>query len=107
MIFFDDEIITGASVCEGTRAVIDKGAKEIYAGCVHGTLAGDAVKNLLRAGVQHLAITDTIPLQNPSDKVGISNLLKTRARKIYWRYIPSKPGNNRCLICWCRPSKTQ
>ena len=41
VIFFDDEIITGASVCEGTRAVIDKGAKEIYAGCVHGTLAGD------------------------------------------------------------------
>ena len=82
VIFFDDEIITGASVCEGTRAVIDKGAKEIYAGCVHGTLAGDAVKNLLRAGVQHLAITDTIPLQNPSDKVAICSVASLFANAI-------------------------
>ena len=82
VIFFDDEIITGASVCEGTRAVIDKGAKEIYAGCVHGTLASDAVKNLLRAGVQHLAITDTIPLQNPSDKVAICSVASLFANAI-------------------------
>ena len=57
-------------------------AKEIYAGCVHGTLAGDAVKNLLRAGVQHLAITDTIPLQNPSDKVAICSVASLFANAI-------------------------
>ena len=82
VIFFDDEIITGASVCEGAKAVIDKGAKKIYAGCVHGTLAGDAVNKLLAAGIQHIAITDTIPLGTPSDQVAVCSVASLFANAI-------------------------
>ena len=82
VIFFDDEIITGLSVCEGSEAVIEKGAKEIYAGCVHGTLAGTAVDNLLGAGIEHLAITDTIPLGSPSEKVAVCSVASLFANAI-------------------------
>ena len=82
VIFFDDEIITGASVCEGAKAVIDKGAKKIYAGCVHGTLAGDAVNKLLAARIQHIAITDTIPLGTPSDQVAVCSVASLFANAI-------------------------
>jgi ribose-phosphate pyrophosphokinase len=82
VIFFDDEIVTGASVCEGAQAVIDKGAKKIYAGCVHGTLAGAAVNKLLVAGIQHIAITDTIPLGTPSDQVAVCSVASLFANAI-------------------------
>jgi ribose-phosphate pyrophosphokinase len=82
VIFFDDEIITGLSVCEGSEAVIEKGAKEIYVGCVHGTLAGTAVDNLLGAGIEHLAVTDTIPLGNPSEKVAVCSVASLFANAV-------------------------
>ncbi|MEE3235193.1 MAG: ribose-phosphate diphosphokinase [Candidatus Latescibacterota bacterium] len=82
VIFFDDEIITGASVCEGAKAVIEKGANKIYAGCVHGTLAGTAVDNLLGAGVQHLAVTDTIPLETSSENVAVCSVAELFANAI-------------------------
>jgi ribose-phosphate pyrophosphokinase len=62
VIFFDDEIITGNSILEGAAAVLDKGAETIYAGCVHGTLPGETVQRLSESGLEHLAITNTIPL---------------------------------------------
>lgn len=62
VIFFDDEIITGTSIFEGAKAVKERGAKKIFAGCVHGTLAGETARNLVESGLEYLAITDTIPL---------------------------------------------
>ncbi len=64
VLFFDDEIITGNSILEGAAAVLDKGAETIYAGCVHGTLPGETVQRLSGSGLEHLAITDTIPLSS-------------------------------------------
>jgi ribose-phosphate pyrophosphokinase len=62
VIFFDDEIITGSSILEGAEAVRQRGAQQIYAGCVHGTLAGETAQRLAAAELEQLAITDTIPL---------------------------------------------
>lgn len=62
VIFFDDEIITGESIFDGTRAVREEGCGKIYAGCVHGTLAGDAANHINDSALECLAITDTIPL---------------------------------------------
>jgi ribose-phosphate pyrophosphokinase len=88
VIFFDDEIITGNSILEGAVAVLDKGAKSIYAGCVHGTLAEGTVSRLSDTGLKHLAITDTIPLppKYRDDKIAIcsvANLFAAAIRAIH------------------------
>ena len=62
VVFFDDEIITGTSIFEGGKAVKDRGALKVYAGCVHGTLTGATIDRLDESGLERLAITDTIPL---------------------------------------------
>lgn len=61
-IFLDDEVITGTSIIEGAEAVKKRGAGKIYAGCVHGTLAGQAAQRIAGADLEQLVITDTIPL---------------------------------------------
>lgn len=62
VIFFDDEIITGNSIFEGARAVRERGAQKIFAGCVHGTLSHETASRLAQSALECLVITDTIPL---------------------------------------------
>ncbi len=84
VIFFDDEIITGNSTMEGTIAVMDKGARSIRAGCVHGTLADGAIERLVQIGIDHLAITDTIPLaeENAADSIAVCSVASLFAQAI-------------------------
>ena len=65
VVFFDDAIITGTSILKGAAAVKERGARKIYAGCVHGTLTKETIARLDQSSLQALAITDTIPL--PAD----------------------------------------
>ena len=60
-ILFDDEIITGDSVIAGSEALKERGAKTIYAGCVHGTLAASALPRIDTSLLAGLTVTDTIP----------------------------------------------
>ncbi len=84
VIFFDDEIITGGSIREGASAVMDRGARSIRAGCVHGTLVEGAVDRLAEAGVGHLAITDTIPLakENTTPSIAVCSVAGLFAQAI-------------------------
>jgi len=87
-IFLDDEIITGASIIEGAEAVKKRGAGKIYAGCVHGTLAGQAARRIGAVDLERLVITDTIPLppekQNPKIAVcSVAPLFANAIRAIH------------------------
>lgn len=67
VLLFDDEIITGESILEGTQAVLARGARSVHAGCVHGTLAPGAVQRILDSKLETLVITDTIPQELPAE----------------------------------------
>ena len=61
-IIFDDEIDTAGSMMETVRILKKFGAKEIYAGCTHGVLSGEAIKRISESPISELVITNTIPL---------------------------------------------
>ena len=84
VIFFDDEIITGGSVAEGAQAVRDLGAQSVRAGCVHGTLIPGAANRLYNSGVEHLAVTDTIPLlpENENAQIAVCTVADLFAQAI-------------------------
>lgn len=84
VIFFDDEVITGGSVAEGAKAVLDRGAESVRAGCVHGTLIPGAVERLYTSGVEHLAATDTIPLtsENVNAQIAVCSVADLFAKAI-------------------------
>ncbi len=58
----DDEIDTAGSLVNTVAALIDRGAKEVYACCTHPVLSGQAVRRIATSAVTEVVVTDTIPL---------------------------------------------
>ncbi|MBI2505191.1 MAG: ribose-phosphate diphosphokinase [Candidatus Latescibacteria bacterium] len=83
-IFLDDEIITGASIIEGAQAVRSRGARRIFAGCVHGTLPGQSAQRIAESDLERLVITDTIPLpaEKQHPKIGVCSVAPLFANAI-------------------------
>ena len=61
-VIVDDEILTGSTLMEGARVLMDRGAIAVYAGDTHALLSGSAVEDLKASALQELVVTDTIPL---------------------------------------------
>jgi len=61
-IMLDDMIDTGGSIISGAKALLDRGAVEVYAACTHGVLSGGTPERLVASPIKKLIITDTIPL---------------------------------------------
>jgi len=62
-IVFDDEVATGGSLIETTKALISHGAVSVRACCVHGVLAGQARSLIEQSPLKELVVTDTFPVQ--------------------------------------------
>ena len=64
VILFADEVVTGDSMIDGAAALRSRGARDIHAGCVHGTLANGALQRIQESVLSSLAVTDTIPQES-------------------------------------------
>ncbi|CQR46368.1 Ribose-phosphate pyrophosphokinase [Paraliobacillus sp. PM-2] len=65
-IIIDDIVDTGRRVTTGAQALMDNGAKEVYATCTHPVLSGIATEKINASPIKELVITDTIPI--PEEK---------------------------------------
>ncbi|NJO05552.1 MAG: ribose-phosphate pyrophosphokinase, partial [Chloroflexaceae bacterium] len=61
-ILADDEIATGGSMVQVANLLVEQGAREIYACCVHPVLVGPAVERLRDSPINELVVTDTLPV---------------------------------------------
>ncbi len=61
-IMIDDMIDTAGTITVGAQALIDRGAKEVYAACTHGVLSGPAIERLEASCIKELIMLDTIDL---------------------------------------------
>ncbi len=88
-VLVDDMVDTGGTLVRGAYALMEKGAKTVYACCTHPVLSGQAVKLLMESPIEEMIVTDTIPLREeskacPKIKVfSISSLLAEAIRRIY------------------------
>ena len=62
VIVFDDMISTGGSMVNAIDIARRNGAAKIYVCATHGVFSGSAVEKLRDAGVEQIAVTDSIPL---------------------------------------------
>jgi ribose-phosphate pyrophosphokinase len=62
VILVDDEIDTAGSITMATDTVLEHGAKEVYASCVHPVLSGPAIERLSKSPIKELVTTDTIAI---------------------------------------------
>jgi ribose-phosphate pyrophosphokinase len=62
VLMVDDIIATAGTVCRASELVRKHGARKIIVAATHGVLCGPAVERLEAAPIDHLAVTDTIPI---------------------------------------------
>ncbi|MFC3419252.1 ribose-phosphate diphosphokinase [Salinicoccus hispanicus] len=65
-IIIDDIIDTGGTMKLAAQALLDKGAKEVYACCTHAVLSGPAISRIEESVIKELVVTNSIQL--PEEK---------------------------------------
>lgn len=68
VIMIDDIIDTAGTITQGAQALVDRGAREVYACCTHPVLSGPALERLEKSVIKEIIVTNTIPL-NPEHKI--------------------------------------
>lgn len=73
VILVDDIIDTAGTITLGAQALLDKGAKEVYACCTHPVLSGPAIERLAKSCIKEIVVTNTIPLSEDKrlDKIKV------------------------------------
>jgi ribose-phosphate pyrophosphokinase len=59
-LLVDDIVDSGGTICNAAEALLDKGAKAVYAYATHGVLSGGAVARIRDSKLKSLVITDSI-----------------------------------------------
>ncbi|KRM69341.1 ribose-phosphate diphosphokinase [Apilactobacillus ozensis] len=70
-LMIDDMIDTAGTITLGAQALIDAGAKEVYACCTHPVLSGPAIERIEKSPIKQLVVTDSIrlPEEKQIDKI--------------------------------------
>lgn len=74
IVMVDDMIDTGGSVTKATEALLQRGARAVYAAATHGILSGPAVERLAASPLAELIITNTIPLRESARQLPVTIL---------------------------------
>lgn len=62
VVLVDDLIDTGGTIVNASNALMEIGAKEVYACCTHGVLSGAAIEKIDKSEMKELVTLNTIPL---------------------------------------------
>lgn len=105
-ILIDDMIDTAGSITSAAKAVLEAGAKEVYAACTHPLLSGPAVQRIEDSVLKEVICTNTItlPSKKQSDKIiqlsigkllaqGIINIIQDRPLSTLFEYTEKDHDN--------------
>lgn len=62
IVMVDDMIDTAGTLTNAAAAAVEHGALDVYAGCTHAVLSGDALAKIEKSPLVELVVTDTIDL---------------------------------------------
>jgi ribose-phosphate pyrophosphokinase len=74
VVMVDDLIDTAGTVTQAAKALIGRGARDVYAACTHAVLSGPAVQRLAESPIKETIVTDTIPLGDKAEGARFSVL---------------------------------
>lgn len=87
-ILIDDMIDTAGTISNAANALMDLGAKEVYACCTHGVLSGPAFDRLNSCAIKELVMLNTIGLPERKDlhkfkSLSVAPIFAEAIRRIY------------------------
>ena len=91
-IIIDDMIDTAGTLTNGASALIELGAKEVYACCTHAVLSGEAIERIQKSPIKEILTLDTIaiPEEKMIDKIRVASVAPIFAQAIN-RIFSNKP----------------
>jgi len=87
-ILVDDLVATAGSLVEATQALKEHGAKDIYAAITHPVLSGPALERIENCALKHIAVCDTIPVEDSKrhpkiEILSVASLLGEAIKRIH------------------------
>ncbi len=88
-ILLDDMIDTAGTLTHAAEALLEHGAKEVYASASHPVLSGKAMERIRNSNIQEIVVTDTIPLRQEATQekrikvLSVAPLLAEGIRRIH------------------------
>lgn len=88
-VLLDDMIDTGGTIVQAAQALVDDGAKVVYACCTHPVLSGEAIDRINNSALKELIATNTIPLSDHAKKskkikiIDVSPILGEAIKRIH------------------------
>jgi len=88
IILVDDLIDTAGTLCNGSFALKERGAKQVYACATHGVLSGPAIERIKDSMIDELLVLDTIvlPPEKQIDKIktlSVAHVFAEAIERIY------------------------
>jgi ribose-phosphate pyrophosphokinase len=83
-ILIDDMIDTAGTITLGAKALLERGAEEVYACCIHPVLSGNGVDKLRNSDIREIVVTNTIdlPEEKQIDKIKVLSVAELIAEAI-------------------------
>ena len=84
ILIYDDIVDTAGSLVEVAEVLKKRGAKKVYAACVHAVLSSDSLERIENSDIEKMYITDTIPLENnkKNSKISVISIKDILAKSI-------------------------
>ncbi len=89
-ILLDDMIDTAGTITLAANALVEKGAREVYACCTHPVFSGPAIERLKKSALKEIVVTNTIPLSKEAQDLkkvktlSIAPLLGEAIKRIHY-----------------------
>ncbi len=89
-ILIDDIIDTAGTITLAANAMVENGAKKVYACCTHPVLSGPALERINESKIKELVVTNTIPLKEEAleycgkiKQLSVGNLIAESIKRVY------------------------
>ncbi len=89
VIIVDDIVDTAGTLTQGAQALVDAGARRVFAACSHAVLSGPAIQLIKDSPIEELVVSDSIPLSEEGMSckqikvLSVGNLLAEAIRRIH------------------------
>jgi len=79
VLIVDDIIDTGGTLVKNAEALLERGAKRVFATASHAVLSGSAVERLCNSRIEQVVVTNSIPLKPEAANCGRIKVLSIAA----------------------------
>lgn len=94
-IIIDDIIDTAGTITLAANALVEQGARAVYACCTHPVFSGPAIERIQHSQIEEMVVTDTIPLSEEKKlhkirTLSVAPLLSEAIMRVHTRQSVSK-----------------